>query len=148
MPLWTSHLGIWPARRAVRLWDRPSRFRYLFLWLSRDSFDRALYSTTMGILLLVIGAIGVTSGGFKLRERPRAQVGLSPLTIAEAVLGGITLLGSGLGLARARSLAWTMVFLVLGAVVWSSAVHTRRLLAHYWKRDESALERFRANLGQ
>ncbi len=101
----------------------------------------------MGILLLVIGAIGVASGGLKLRERPRAQVGLSPLTLAEAVLGVITLLGSGLGLARVRSLAWTMVFLVLGTVVWSSVVHTRHLLAHYRKRNESALERFKARLG-
>ncbi len=102
----------------------------------------------MGILLLVIGAIGVASGGLKLRERPRATIGLSPITIAEAVLGAITLLGSGLGLARVRFLAWTMVFLVLGTVVWSSAVHTRTLLAHYRKRDESAAERFKARLGQ
>ncbi len=101
----------------------------------------------MGILLLVIGAIGVTSGGLKLRARPRAQVGTSPLTIAEAVLGAIMVLGSGLGLARVRSLAWTMVFLVLSFVVWSSIVHTRHLLAHYRKREESAAERFKARLG-
>jgi len=100
----------------------------------------------MGILLLVIGALGVSSSVLKLRDRPRAMVGVSGLTVAEGMLGAITLLGSGLGLAQARSLAWTLVFLVLGTVIWSSIVHAQRLLAHHRARDESAAERFRASL--
>jgi len=98
----------------------------------------------MGILLLVVAAIGVASGLLKMRPRPRAQVGLSLLTVFETVLGALTLLGAGAGLARARPLAWTMVFLVLSFVVWSSTVHAQRVLAQHRARDDSAEDRFRA----
>lgn len=98
----------------------------------------------MGILLLVVGAIGVASGLLKMRARPRAQGGLSLLTIIETTLAALTVLGSGAGLARAPQLAWTMVFLVSSFVVWSSTVHARRVLAYRRALDDSAEDRFRA----
>jgi uncharacterized membrane protein len=101
----------------------------------------------MGILLIVVGALSITSGGFKLRDRARAHVGLAPFAVAEVVLGVVTTLGAGFGLARVRPLAWTLIFVVLGTVLWSSIVYMRMVIARHRERDESAAERFRARFG-
>ncbi len=98
----------------------------------------------MGILLWVVGAMALFSGGFKLRTRVRATVGTSRVAAAEALLGALAALASGAGLARVRPLAWALVVATLGLVVVSSLVHVRALAHFRQSRDASAEARLRS----
>lgn len=100
----------------------------------------------MGILLLVVGLLGLASGGLKLRGRVRETLGYSPLAVAEAVVGAITLTGSGIGLARARPLAWTLVAVTLVLTVLSTWAHARLVGRYVKKREESEALRLKAYL--
>lgn len=87
------------------------------------------------------------SGGLKLRSRVRATVGTSRLAVWETVVGAITAVGSGAGLARERPLAWIAVWVALGLVVVSLLVHVKALARFRRSREESAELRLRSYLG-
>ena len=91
----------------------------------------------MGILLLLIGLLAVTSGAFKMRERVRSYFGRSSLAFAEIVGGVLTIIASGAGLSRLRPAAWTVVAVVLALVVVSSSAHARRAARHRKRRKQS-----------
>jgi len=101
----------------------------------------------MGILLWVVGALALASGGVKLRGRVRATVGTSRIAVWETVVGALTAAGSGVGLARERPLAWTAVAVALGLVLASSVAHIRRTAHLRHLREESAESRLRSYLG-
>ncbi|MDH3291410.1 MAG: hypothetical protein OEO20_09675 [Gemmatimonadota bacterium] len=100
----------------------------------------------MGILLWVVGALALASGGLKLRGRVRATVGTARIAVWETAVGALTAVGSGVGLARERPLAWTAVAVTLGFVVVSSVVHIRRTARLRRSREESAEMRLRSHL--
>ncbi len=77
----------------------------------------------MGILLFLLGLLAAASGGLKLRSRVRSLLGSSPLAVAETAVGVLTVLGSGVGLARVRPLAWAVVVVASGLIVASSVSH-------------------------
>ena len=79
----------------------------------------------MGVLLMLVGLLGLASGLLKLRARVRQTTGYSQLAIVEAILGAITLCGSGIGLARTRPLAWALVLVTLVMILTSTWVHAR-----------------------
>ena len=87
----------------------------------------------MGVLLLLLGLLAAASGGFKLRPRVRALLGYSSLAVAEVVLGALTIIGSGIGLAR--PLAWAVVVAVFGLILWSAPAHVRALILHQKKHE-------------
>ena len=88
----------------------------------------------MGVLLLLLGLLAAASGGFKLRPRVRLLLGYSSLAVAEVVLGALTIIGSGIGLARARPLAWAVV---VGGV-WADPVVGRSARARVNAAPEKA----------
>ncbi len=100
----------------------------------------------MGVLLLLLGLLAAASGGFKLRPRVRALLGYSSLAVAEVVLGALTIIGSGIGLARARPLAWAVVVGVFGLILWSAAAHVRALMLHQKKHEALEGARLRSFL--
>jgi membrane protein implicated in regulation of membrane protease activity len=100
----------------------------------------------MGILLILVGLLGLASGGLKMRMRVRATVGHSSLAIVEAILGAATLVGSGVGLARVRPLAWTLVFATLVLTIVSTWVHARCVGNYVRKRKESEALRLKTYL--
>ncbi|MDH4043309.1 MAG: hypothetical protein OEY20_15755 [Gemmatimonadota bacterium] len=102
----------------------------------------------MGILLWVLGTLALGSGAIKLRARTRALAGRSPLAMAEIVAGAGMVAGAGLGLARARPLAWVSVVAVLGLVVVSAVSHARHLTRLAAERERSAEARFRRYVEQ
>jgi hypothetical protein len=100
----------------------------------------------MGILLWVVGALALASGGLKLRGQVRATVGTSRIAVWETAVGALTAVGSGVGLARERPLAWAAVAVALGLVGVSSVVHVRRTARLRQLREESAESRLRSYL--
>jgi membrane protein implicated in regulation of membrane protease activity len=100
----------------------------------------------MGILLWVLGTLALGSGAVKLRTRTRTLAGQSPLAVAEMLAGAILVAGAGLGLARARPLAWLSVLAVLGLVVVSAVSHARHLMRRAAEQERSAEQRFRRYL--
>jgi hypothetical protein len=101
----------------------------------------------VGILLLLLGILAAGSGALKLRARSRAMLGASGLAVVEATAGGLTILGSGLGVARLRPLAWTVVAAVAALVIISTVVQARRLIARQRARLASEERRLAARLG-
>jgi hypothetical protein len=88
----------------------------------------------VGILLFLLGLLAAASGALKLRSRVRLLLGTSPLAVAEAVVGALTVLGSGVGLARMRPLAWVIVAVTSVMIVVSSVSHVRELR---WRRKRA-----------
>lgn len=101
----------------------------------------------MGILLWVVGALALVSGGLKLRTRVRTTVGTSRLAVWETVVGALTVVGSGAGLARVRPLAWTAVVVSFGIMAVSLVAHVRRTARLHRSREESAESRLRRYVG-
>jgi hypothetical protein len=66
----------------------------------------------VGVLLFLLGVLAAASGGLKLRSRVRSLLGVSPLAVAETAIGVLTILGTGVGLAHVRPLAWVVVVAV------------------------------------
>jgi len=97
----------------------------------------------MGILLLVLGLLAAVSGGVKLRRGAPAPGWAG----VELVLGAVTVLASGVGLARVRPLAWYVVAALAAVVVWSSWAHVRRSRAARRAREDSEGRRLQAFLG-
>jgi predicted Kef-type K+ transport protein len=95
----------------------------------------------VGILLFLLGLLAAASGGLKLRSRVRSLLGVSPLAVAETAVGVLTVLGSGVGLARMRPLAWAVVVVATGVIAVSSTVHVRSALRRREKREASEAER-------
>ncbi len=93
----------------------------------------------MGILLLLLGILAAGAGAAKLRGHARTRLGIPPLAIAEVALGALLVLGSGVGLGRARPLAWTAVALTLAGMVLSSVLHLRKW-RRAWRRRTAAEE--------
>ena len=100
----------------------------------------------MGVLLIIVGLLGCVSGGLKLRGRVQETIGRSPLTIAEAVAGALSLIGSGLGLSRARPLAWAVVVVTIGLTLISTWAHARSLARYVRRRKASEALRLKAYL--
>ena len=96
----------------------------------------------MGILLFLIGGLAAASGAVKLKARSRRH-GASALAVAEVAVGALVVLGSGVGLARLRPLAWTAVAAALAIVVLSSIAHLGRVLEAHRRRRESEHQRLR-----
>jgi hypothetical protein len=91
----------------------------------------------MGVLLMLVGLLGLASGGLKLRTRVRQTTGYSQLAVVEALLGAATLVGSGIGLSQVRPLAWTLVLATLSLILASSWVHAGRVRRIVERRKES-----------
>ena len=100
----------------------------------------------MGILLLLVGILGAVSGGLKLRQRVRSRAQLSTLAIAETAAGALAIIGAGAGLLRLRSLAWTLVALVIALVLASLLFHIRGALRQQKEREASEADRLRIYL--
>ena len=95
--------------------------------------------------MLLVGLLGLASGLLKLRTRARQTTGYSQLAIVEALLGAITLCGSGVGLARTRPLAWALVFVTLVMVfisTWAHAKLVRRLVEKRRATEELRLQTY------
>lgn len=97
----------------------------------------AYYLTAVGILLLLLGMLAAASGAVKLRGHARTGLGRPPLARAEIAFGALLILGSGIGLARARPLAWAGVALTGAAVLISSVLHLRKWVRHWRRRRDS-----------
>lgn len=94
----------------------------------------------MGILLFLIGLLAAGSGAVKLRGRSR-QFAHWTLATGEVAVGALVVLGSGVGLARLRPLAWTAVATAVAVMAMSSAVHLSRVLGARRRRAGSEGER-------
>lgn len=101
----------------------------------------------MGILLLLLGVLAVVSGAVKRRGHTRTGLGRPRLAAAEVVLGALLVLGSGVGLARVRPLAWAGVALAGATVLVSSVLHLRTWLGHWRRRRDSEGSRLEEYLG-
>jgi peptidoglycan biosynthesis protein MviN/MurJ (putative lipid II flippase) len=97
----------------------------------------------MGILLLLVGLLGLVSGGLKLRNRFHSRTGLSPLASSEIAVGASAVIGASIGLSRSRPLAWTLVAGALALIVASTAAQVRRTLRHRRRQGVSEGERLR-----
>ncbi len=100
----------------------------------------------MGVLLFLLGLLAAASGGLKLRSRVRSLVGSSPLAVAEAAVGVLTVLGSGVGLARVRPLAWGVVVVTSGMIVVSSVSLVRKARRHRESAKASEAARLASHL--
>jgi hypothetical protein len=100
----------------------------------------------MGVLLLLLGLLAAVSGGLKLRPRVRSLLGMSTLAVLETAVGVGTVLGSGVGLARVRPLAWTAVALATVLIVTSTAAHVRKALRSRQKLEASEGARLASHL--
>ncbi len=100
----------------------------------------------MGVLMILVGLLGLASGGFKLRKRVRQTIGRSPLAKVEAIAGILTLSGSGLGLSAVRPLAWLMVATTLVLTIVSTWVQARLVAQYVRKREESEALRLKTYL--
>lgn len=100
----------------------------------------------MGLLLFLVGLLALASGALKLRPRSRAVIGVSALAVAEVVVGALTVVGSGLGLARIRPAAWTAVLLALAFTAAATVVVVRRVLCDHGRREASEAARLRRYL--
>ncbi|MBI2071849.1 MAG: hypothetical protein HYT81_02225 [Gemmatimonadetes bacterium] len=99
----------------------------------------------MGILLFLIGVLCAASGAVKLKARTR-QLGRPGLAVGEVVAGALVVLGSGVGLARLRPLAWTAVAGAATMIVLSSIAHLGRVLEDHRRRRESEERRLQQYL--
>jgi len=100
----------------------------------------------MGILLFLIGLLALGSGAFKLL-RPGHGSGWRPSSaLVEVAVGAAVILGSGMGLGRARPLAWTAVAAAAAAITAGSAAHLRAGLREQARRNSSEEARFRQRL--
>jgi hypothetical protein len=97
----------------------------------------------MGILLFLLGLLAAASGGVKLRRSALAPRWAG----AELALGALTVLASGVGLARVRPLAWYVVVAVVGLLLCSTWVHVRRASTARRAREESEGRRLKMHLG-
>ena len=95
----------------------------------------------MGILLFLLGLLAAASGGLKLRARVRSLVGNSSLAVAETIVGVLTVLGSGVGLARVRPLAWAVVAVASGLIVASSLSLVGKARRHRERAEASEAAR-------
>ena len=91
----------------------------------------------MAVLLILVGLLGVASGGLKMRGRVQSMIGRHPLAIGEAAAGAVALFGTGIGLARVRPLAWTVVLVAIGLTLVSTWDHAR-LVTDYMRRREGS----------
>ena len=96
--------------------------------------------------MFLLGLLAAASGGLKLRSRVRSLQGMSRLAVAETAVGVLTLLGSGVGLARVRPLAWAVVAMVFSLIVVSSSAHVRKALRHRERREASEAARLASHL--
>lgn len=104
------------------------------------------YVGAVGILLLLLGTLAAGSGALKLRAHTRALLGASPLAMVELAAGALTVIGSGIGLARLRPLAWAVVAVVAVLVIASTAAHARRVVVNQRARRASEELRFTARV--
>ena len=102
----------------------------------------------MGILLFLIGLMAAGSGAVKLLRGSGASGDRRSFAVVEVVVGAAVVLGSGLGLARARPLAWAAVVTAGASIILSSVTHVRAGLRDQAKRAESEEARFRKFLGR
>lgn len=100
----------------------------------------------MGLLLLLVGLLVLASGGLKLRKRVQSVFGTSRLAILEAATGAAVVLGSGVGLARVRPLAWVVVVSVIVLSLFSNRTHIRTVSRHLRTQEASEGERLKAHL--
>jgi len=100
----------------------------------------------MGILLFLIGLLALGSGAFKLLRPAPGSDHRPSSTVVEVVVGAAVILGSGLGLGRARPLAWTAVAAAAAAIAAGSVAHVRAGLRHQERRSASEEARFRQRL--
>ena len=100
----------------------------------------------MGVLLFLLGLLAAASGGLKLRSRVRLRLGTSPLAVSETVIGVLTVLGTGVGLARMRPLAWAVVAVVLVLIGVSSIAHVRESMRRRKWREASEAARLANHL--
>ena len=82
------------------------------------------------------------SGAAKLLRGPALEGGRA-LALAEVVVGAAVILGAGLGLARARPLAWIAVAAAAVVITLSSVGHVRASLRDQARRAASEEARFR-----
>jgi putative effector of murein hydrolase LrgA (UPF0299 family) len=108
--------------------------------------ERSRRGRIVGILLFLLGLLAAASGGLKLRSRVRSLLGVSPLAVVETAVGVLTVLGSGVGLARVRPLAWVVVAVAAGLIAVSSTAHVRKALRRREKREASEAERLGSHL--
>ena len=102
----------------------------------------------MGILLFLIGLLAAGSGAVKLLRGSRASGDRRSFAVVEVVVGAAVVLGSGMGLARARPLAWAAVVTAGAAITLSSVRHVRAGLHDQARRTASEEARFRRYLGR
>lgn len=102
----------------------------------------------MGILLFLIGLLAAGSGAVKLFRRSRESNDRESFAVVEVVVGAAVILGSGMGLARARPLAWAAVATAAVAITASSVAHVRAGLRDQARRTASEEARFRQYLGR
>ncbi len=100
----------------------------------------------MGVLLFVLGLLAAASGGLKLRARVRSLFGTSRLALWETAVGVLTVLGSGVGLADVRPLAWPVVAGAFILIVVSSTAHVRKARRHQEKQEASEDARLASHL--
>jgi hypothetical protein len=74
----------------------------------------------MGILLFLIGLLAAGSGAVKLLRGSRGAIEGRSFALVEVVVGAAVILGSGMGLARTRPLAWAAVATAAVAITASS----------------------------
>ena len=74
------------------------------------------------------------------------HLGISPLAVLEAAIGVLTILGTGVGLARMRPLAWAVVAVVLVLLGVSSIAHVRQAVRRRKRREASEAERLASHL--
>ncbi len=97
----------------------------------------------MGILLLLVGLLGLVSGALKLRIRRGTRAARSTFAVAEVLAGATTVIGAGVGLARARPLAWVVVAGVMTLIAVSASAQVRQAVRYKRAREESEGERLR-----
>ena len=100
----------------------------------------------MGILLLLVGLLGLGSGGLKLRKRFRSLNGPSPLASLETVAGALAIIGASMGLSRSRPIAWMLVAGTLALIVVSTAAQVRLTVRDRRRQKASEGERLRSYL--
>ena len=100
----------------------------------------------MGVLLFVLGLLAAASGGLKLRARVRLLFGTSRLALWETAVGVLTVLGSGVGLADVRPLAWSVVAGAFILIVVSSTAHVRKARRRQEKQEASEAARLATHL--
>jgi len=101
----------------------------------------------MGILLFLIGLLAGGSGAVKLLRGSRGANEGRSFAVVEVVVGAAVILGSGMGLARARPLAWAAVVTAATAITASSVAHVRAGLRDQARRTATEEARFRRFLG-